>query len=127
MRGMGRCAPSYSRLRAGSAPAGSGPGAAGVLDALPRLRAVPAGTSPAARGRAAKAAAALAERWRPWRSYAVHHLWACLEGGAREDSAREDSAREDSAREDTARETTTHALDKNGAPCPTRPRPPPPA
>lgn len=25
-----------------------------------------------------KAAAALAERWRPWRSYALHHLWASL-------------------------------------------------
>ena len=24
------------------------------------------------------AAAALAENWRPWRSYAVHHLWAYL-------------------------------------------------
>jgi AraC family transcriptional regulator of adaptative response / DNA-3-methyladenine glycosylase II len=27
---------------------------------------------------APKSAAALAERWRPWRSYALHHLWACL-------------------------------------------------
>jgi AraC family transcriptional regulator of adaptative response / DNA-3-methyladenine glycosylase II len=26
------------------------------------------------------ALAALAERWRPWRSYAVHHLWTSLEG-----------------------------------------------
>lgn len=26
----------------------------------------------------AKAAAAAAERWRPWRSYALHHLWASL-------------------------------------------------
>ncbi len=25
-----------------------------------------------------KAAAAMAERWRPWRSYALHHLWASL-------------------------------------------------
>ena len=24
------------------------------------------------------AAAALADRWRPWRSYALHHLWASL-------------------------------------------------
>jgi AraC family transcriptional regulator of adaptative response / DNA-3-methyladenine glycosylase II len=23
-----------------------------------------------------------AERWRPWRSYATHHLWAALESGA---------------------------------------------
>jgi hypothetical protein len=39
----------------------------------------------------------------------VHHLWACLEGGAREDSAREDSAREDSARE-----STDHGLEEKG-------------
>ena len=26
----------------------------------------------------ARGIAALAERWRPWRSYAVHHLWASL-------------------------------------------------
>jgi len=25
-----------------------------------------------------RSAAALAERWRPWRSYALHHLWASL-------------------------------------------------
>ncbi len=25
-----------------------------------------------------KSAAALADRWRPWRSYALHHLWASL-------------------------------------------------
>jgi AraC family transcriptional regulator of adaptative response / DNA-3-methyladenine glycosylase II len=25
-----------------------------------------------------KAAAATAEAWRPWRSYALHHLWASL-------------------------------------------------
>lgn len=29
----------------------------------------------------AKAAAALAERWRPWRSYALQHLWAVLNEG----------------------------------------------
>ena len=32
---------------------------------------------------------AAAERWRPWRSYATHHLWAALEsrrtGGARDE------------------------------------------
>jgi 3-methyladenine DNA glycosylase/8-oxoguanine DNA glycosylase len=26
--------------------------------------------------------AELAEGWRPWRSYAVHHLWALVECGA---------------------------------------------
>ncbi|MGD9704339.1 MAG: AlkA N-terminal domain-containing protein [Acidimicrobiia bacterium] len=29
---------------------------------------------------APRALAALAERWRPWRSYALHHLWASLSG-----------------------------------------------
>jgi 3-methyladenine DNA glycosylase/8-oxoguanine DNA glycosylase len=46
----------------------------GVLDALSSL-----GSVPAQRRQAAKQAAALAESWRPWRSYAVHHLWAYLE------------------------------------------------
>jgi AraC family transcriptional regulator of adaptative response / DNA-3-methyladenine glycosylase II len=31
-----------------------------------------------------KALAAYAERWRPWRSYALHHLWASLEKGETE-------------------------------------------
>jgi AraC family transcriptional regulator of adaptative response / DNA-3-methyladenine glycosylase II len=31
---------------------------------------------------APKAAAALAERWSPWRSYALHHLWASLAVGS---------------------------------------------
>ena len=57
---------------AGSQPAGSQP--AGSQSAGPAV-----GTGPAARARNAKAAAALAESWRPWRSYAVHHLWAYLE------------------------------------------------
>ena len=30
-----------------------------------------------------RALAALAERWRPWRSYALHHLWASLSEGDR--------------------------------------------
>ncbi len=62
---------------AGSRSAGSrsaGSRSAGSQSARPA-----AGTSPAARARDAKAAAALAESWRPWRSYAVHHLWAYLE------------------------------------------------
>ena len=42
----------------------------------------PAGAGRAERSgadRAARQAAALAEHWHPWRSYAVHHLWAYLE------------------------------------------------
>jgi len=46
-----------------------------VLDALARLGAIPKGS----RAAQARSAAALAENWRPWRSYAVHHLWAYLE------------------------------------------------
>jgi AraC family transcriptional regulator of adaptative response / DNA-3-methyladenine glycosylase II len=33
-------------------------------------------------GMTAKEAAARAERWRPWRSYAVLHLWTSLSEGA---------------------------------------------
>jgi AraC family transcriptional regulator of adaptative response / DNA-3-methyladenine glycosylase II len=86
MPGVGPWTVSYIRMRALSDPDAFLPADVGVLDALTRLRAVPAGTGPAARRRAAQDAAALAERWRPWRSYAVHHLWACLEGGAREET-----------------------------------------
>jgi len=77
--GIGPWTASYIRMRALSDPDAFLPSDVGVLDALARLGAVPAGTGPAARGRAARAAAALAENWRPWRSYAVHHLWASLE------------------------------------------------
>jgi 3-methyladenine DNA glycosylase/8-oxoguanine DNA glycosylase len=51
----------------------------GVLDALARLGA--AGPNPSTRAVATAPAAELAEGWRPWRSYAVQHLWAYLEGG----------------------------------------------
>ena len=77
--GIGPWTASYIRMRALSDPDAFLPSDVGVLDALARLGAVPAGSGPAARGRAARAAAALAENWRPWRSYAVHHLWAYLE------------------------------------------------
>jgi AraC family transcriptional regulator of adaptative response / DNA-3-methyladenine glycosylase II len=78
-------------MRALSDPDAFLPTDVGVLEALGRLGAVPLGGGgrapadgggrvPAGRGRAAaaKAAAELAEGWRPWRSYAVHHLWAYL-------------------------------------------------
>jgi len=77
--GIGPWTASYIRMRALSDPDAFLPSDVGVLDALARLGAVPAGTGPSARARAARAAAALAENWRPWRSYAVHHLWAYLE------------------------------------------------
>jgi AraC family transcriptional regulator, regulatory protein of adaptative response / DNA-3-methyladenine glycosylase II len=77
--GIGPWTVSYIRMRALSDPDAFLPTDVGVLDALTRLGALPAGSGSAARARAARAAAALAENWRPWRSYAVHHLWAYLE------------------------------------------------
>jgi AraC family transcriptional regulator, regulatory protein of adaptative response / DNA-3-methyladenine glycosylase II len=88
--GIGPWTASYIRMRALSDPDAFLPADVGVLAALARLGALPtetgpagtgpeAGSGPAARARNAKAAAALAENWRPWRSYAVHHLWAYLE------------------------------------------------
>jgi len=80
--GIGPWTAAYIRMRALSDPDAFLPADAGVLDALGRLGALPAGTGPAgaaARARAAKTAAGLAEGWRPWRSYAVHHLWTHLE------------------------------------------------
>jgi AraC family transcriptional regulator, regulatory protein of adaptative response / DNA-3-methyladenine glycosylase II len=77
--GIGPWTASYIRMRALSDPDAFLPADVGVLDALARLGARPTETGPSARARAARAAAALAENWRPWRSYAVHHLWAYLE------------------------------------------------
>jgi AraC family transcriptional regulator, regulatory protein of adaptative response / DNA-3-methyladenine glycosylase II len=80
--GIGPWTASYIRMRALSDPDAFLPRDVGVLDALTRLGAfgsMPAATGSSARARAARAAVALAESWRPWRSYAVHHLWAYLE------------------------------------------------
>jgi len=70
--GIGPWTAAYIRMRALSDPDAFLPGDAGVLAALRRLGAVPG-------GRGVRGSAALAESWRPWRSYAVHHLWASLE------------------------------------------------
>ena len=97
--GIGPWTASYIRMRALSDPDAFLPADVGVLQALSRLGALsrpagpiemgpPAGPGPA-RARKAKAAAALAESWHPWRSYAVHHLWACLDEGTRSDRHRE--------------------------------------
>ena len=77
--GVGPWTASYIRMRALSDPDAFLPSDVGVLDGLARLGAVSGGTGAAARTRAARAAAGLAENWRPWRSYAVHYLWAYLE------------------------------------------------
>jgi AraC family transcriptional regulator of adaptative response / DNA-3-methyladenine glycosylase II len=60
-------------MRALSDPDAFLPGDVGVLDALRRLGAIPG------KANGLYGSAALAESWRPWRSYAVHHLWASLE------------------------------------------------
>jgi AraC family transcriptional regulator of adaptative response / DNA-3-methyladenine glycosylase II len=79
--GIGPWTAAYIRMRALSDPDAFLPSDAGVLEALGRLGAVPAGgRGPAVRARAVREAAELAEGWRPWRSYAVQHLWASLEG-----------------------------------------------
>jgi AraC family transcriptional regulator, regulatory protein of adaptative response / DNA-3-methyladenine glycosylase II len=75
--GIGPWTAGYIRMRALSDPDAFLPSDVGVLDALARLGAVPAG----ARARVARMAAELAESWRPWRSYAVQHLWASVEEG----------------------------------------------
>ena len=72
--GIGPWTAGYIRMRALSDPDAFLPGDVGVVEALGRLGAVPT-----VRSRAVKAAAELAESWRPWRSYAVQHLWAYLE------------------------------------------------
>jgi AraC family transcriptional regulator, regulatory protein of adaptative response / DNA-3-methyladenine glycosylase II len=77
--GIGPWTASYIRMRALSDPDAFLPADVGVLEALTRLGAISPGPGQGARARAAKAAVALAESWRPWRSYAVHHLWAYLE------------------------------------------------
>jgi len=74
--GIGPWTAAYIRMRALSDPDAFLSSDAGMLEALGRLGAVPAG----GRGPAAsRLAAELAESWRPWRSYAVQHLWAYVE------------------------------------------------
>jgi AraC family transcriptional regulator, regulatory protein of adaptative response / DNA-3-methyladenine glycosylase II len=70
--GIGPWTVGYIRMRALSDPDAFPPGDAGVLRALRELghRADPGSDAGAA------------QAWRPWRSYAVHHLWATLETAA---------------------------------------------
>ena len=85
MPGIGPWTACYIRMRALSDPDAFLPSDAGVRDALGRLGATPGRhreSGSAARtghARASAKAAELAESWRPWRSYAVQHLWAWLE------------------------------------------------
>jgi AraC family transcriptional regulator, regulatory protein of adaptative response / DNA-3-methyladenine glycosylase II len=71
--GIGPWTVGYIGMRALSDPDAFPPGDAGVLRALRTLghRADPGSDAGAA------------QAWRPWRSYAVHHLWATLESGTK--------------------------------------------
>ena len=69
--GVGPWTAAYIRLRALGDPDVFLPTDAGVRHALAR-RGLPADPT---------AAAALADRWRPWRSYALLHLWGTLHSG----------------------------------------------
>ena len=71
--GVGPWTAAYIRLRALGDPDVFLPTDAGVRHALARLG-LPADPT---------AAAALADRWRPWRSYALLHLWGTLHSGPR--------------------------------------------
>ena len=68
--GIGPWTAGYIRMRALSDPDVFLPGDAGLVRALREL---------APSGERAGDLASAADRWRPWRSYAVHHLWATLE------------------------------------------------
>jgi AraC family transcriptional regulator, regulatory protein of adaptative response / DNA-3-methyladenine glycosylase II len=74
--GIGPWTASYIGMRALADPDAFLPADAGVRRGLRLLGASPRG-SRGSRGSAG--ALALADSWRPWRSYAVHHLWALLE------------------------------------------------
>jgi AraC family transcriptional regulator of adaptative response / DNA-3-methyladenine glycosylase II len=63
--GIGPWTAGYIRMRALSDPDVFLPGDVGVVRAL----------------RGLTGSLSAAERWRPWRSYATHHLWAALESG----------------------------------------------
>jgi AraC family transcriptional regulator, regulatory protein of adaptative response / DNA-3-methyladenine glycosylase II len=68
--GVGPWTASYIRMRALADPDAFLPTDAGVRTALRRLGAPGAGRA---------GATGTAERWHPWRSYAMHHLWATIE------------------------------------------------
>lgn len=74
LRGIGPWTASYVAMRALGDPDAFLPADLGVRRAVERL------------GRDGRAAgvSVLAEKWRPWRAYAVQHLWASLDDGATE-------------------------------------------
>ena len=108
--GIGPWTAGYIRMRALSDPDVFLPGDVGVVRALRRLTAGEPGINgagadgagadggplpgslPGSLSESLSGSLSAAERWRPWRSYATHHLWAVLEaapartGGTRHDA-----------------------------------------
>jgi AraC family transcriptional regulator of adaptative response / DNA-3-methyladenine glycosylase II len=89
--GIGPWTAGYIRMRALSDPDVCLPGDAGLLRALRNLTGGGA-VAVASRQRGGKARPgaellSVAERWRPWRSYATHYLWATLESARVEAAA----------------------------------------
>jgi AraC family transcriptional regulator of adaptative response / DNA-3-methyladenine glycosylase II len=74
--GIGPWTAGYIGMRALSDPDVFLPGDVGVRRALLSLQSLGAFAAGGASG-----VLGAAERWRPWRSYATHHLWAALESG----------------------------------------------
>jgi AraC family transcriptional regulator of adaptative response / DNA-3-methyladenine glycosylase II len=91
--GIGPWTAGYIRMRALSDPDVFLPGDVGVVRALRQLGSGVAATGASGAGASGAGASALgaagasvasgaaAEGWRPWRSYATHHLWAAREAG----------------------------------------------
>jgi AraC family transcriptional regulator, regulatory protein of adaptative response / DNA-3-methyladenine glycosylase II len=80
--GIGPWTAGYIRMRALSDPDVFLPGDAGAVRAFARLTGdAPGSAAPGSPGSrsAGPSTLAAAESWRPWRSYATHHLWATLE------------------------------------------------
>ena len=84
--GIGPWTAGYIRMRALSDPDVCLPGDAGLLRALRNLTggAGAVGSRPGGKARPAAELLSTAERWRPWRSYATHYLWATLESAPAE-------------------------------------------
>jgi AraC family transcriptional regulator of adaptative response / DNA-3-methyladenine glycosylase II len=93
--GIGPWTAGYIRMRALSDPDVFLPGDVGLIRALRQLAVTePSVNGTGANGSGANGSGSLAaaERWRPWRSYATHHLWAALESAPpRADRARDEA------------------------------------
>lgn len=98
--GIGGWTADYIGLRALRDPDAFLPGDLGVRRALEAL----------GRDGAPAAAHRLAERWRPYRGYAVIHLWARLTAAKPDRSGRGNAPRGEAARKDAAREQPTERI-----------------